>query len=176
MKTPTLWSIALAIFLLPALAIAQDDAAAKIKEITDAHEVKMQAFSKKMRSLPREEQGKFYQANYPSAEESVGQLTEIVKANPESDSSLDAITWMVRYSRDGIDSSIIAALEEHHLNNDKLVDVLGGLMRGASPEVEEFVKTVSEKSDKKICAVWRSTRGRWQWSAIRRRRKNTWSC
>ena len=65
MKTPTLWSIALAIFLLPALAIAQDDAAAKIKEITDAHEVKMQAFSKKMRSLPREEQGKFYQANYP---------------------------------------------------------------------------------------------------------------
>ena len=149
MKTKLFGVLASAFLALPVASFANEDISVEIGEITAAHQEKMQAFSKKMQGASREEQRKIYQEEYPDAGPAVAQLTKIVSANPQDAASLDAIAWMLRHSREGLDPAVFEALEKHHLDREELVPVVAGLMRGRSPEAQAFLKTASEKSAQK---------------------------
>ena len=140
-----------AMLSLPAISSAQgagtEDVASQIKAITDAHQEKMMAFRKKMKGISREEQRQLYQSEYPDPTEAVAAVSEIVLDNPREGASLDGIKWLVGVSRGkGINAKIFRALEEHHLDNEKLVELTASLMYMSSPEASAFLKTASEKS------------------------------
>lgn len=151
MKTPFLLvSVAFAVSLLPATLIAEEGRGAKIQALIDAHQQKLAAFSEKLQAAPREEQGKIYQNEYPDPTAGVVAITEIVKANPTDEASLGGIVWILSNSRGAsADPAIFTVLEEHYLDDEKLVDAIASLMRNPSPETRAFLKTASEKSENK---------------------------
>ncbi|MGI9245075.1 MAG: peroxiredoxin family protein [Verrucomicrobiales bacterium] len=151
MNQGTLLSVVfVAAIVLPATAMAEADPGTKIDAFIEAHDKKMAAFGKKIQGASKEEQGAIYQSDYPDPTTAVVAITEIVKANPKDDASLDGIAWILRYSRNGaIDPGLIGILEEHHMNNEKLVEVTASLMRVPSPEAQSFLKAASENSEVK---------------------------
>ena len=151
MKTLSLFvSFAIAILSLPVGAFAEDNFAAQIKSITDDHKAKMAAFSEKVRSLPRAEQGQFYQTGYPSAEEPVTSIKMIIFRNPKDPAVIDAVNWVLRNGRrnanGGVDPYLLKVLEEHHLNDDGLVETAATLGFSSDDESRRFLKTLMEKS------------------------------
>ena len=129
---------------------AQEDVSAKIEKITAAYEEKTGAFRKRLQGLSREEQSALYNKEYPDPAGAIASIKEIVKANPESDASLEGIKWVLRYSRTAIDDEILSLLEKHHLNNEKTSEINLSLAHVSSQKARAFLKAVREKSEIKV--------------------------
>jgi len=122
----------------------------EINKAITAHQGKMEDFMKKVRALPREDQGEFYRANYPKPDETVASLSALVEANPTDPAILEAVTWIARSTRGaGLEAKDFANLKKHHLNNDNIGDVTMALVYSQEAEARDFLSTVSEKSTSK---------------------------
>jgi len=132
-------------FALPS-AIAQDDAEAKIKEIIDAHQVKVDAFTKEIQAAPREDQAKIYREKYPKPDGAAEQLMEIIKANPKDPAVVDAANWIAQNVRGGDNAAIADVIVKHHLDDEKILNFVSTMGYNQSEESRQFLKTVMEKS------------------------------
>ena len=140
-------TIAMMIGFHPDASMAQDTSGPTISKIIAAHEDAVEVLYEKMRGKSREEQQKLYQAEYPKPDQAIESITALVLANPGGSASLDGIDWLLRYSdQKGVNPALYNVLETHHLHNEKLQAIVLKMARSRTPETQNFLTTVSEKS------------------------------
>lgn len=142
-----LLTIAMMIGFHPVASMAQDTSGSTISKIIKTHEDAVEILYKKMRGKSREEQQKLYQAEYPKPDQAIESITALVLANPGGSASLNGIDWLLNYSgQKGIDPALYNVLETHHLHSEKLQAIVLKMARSRTPETQNFLTTVSEKS------------------------------
>lgn len=142
-----LLTIAMMIGFHPVASMAQDTSGSTISKIIKTHEDAVEILYKKMRGKSREEQQKLYQAEYPKPDQAIESITALVIANPGGSASLNGIDWLLNYSgQKGIDPALYNVLETHHLHSEKLQAIVLKMARSRTPETQNFLTTVSEKS------------------------------
>jgi len=147
MKIQSIPLVAMMIGFLPFSSIAQDANGQTISEIIATHESAVEALFKKMRGKSREEQQKLYQAEYPKPDKAIKSISALVAADPKDLASLEGITWLLRNSRGkGVDPALYQVLETHHLNSEKLQDLVLAMAYVSDPDARKFLTNVSEKS------------------------------
>ena len=140
-------TIAMMIGFHPVASMAQDASGPTISKIIKTHEDAVEVLYEKMRGKSREEQQKLYQAESPKPDQAIESITALVLANPGGSASLDGIDWLLRYSdQKGVNPALYNVLETHHLHSEKLQAIVLKMARSRTPETQNFLTTVSEKS------------------------------
>jgi hypothetical protein len=131
--------------------VAQDEAkstaASEIAAIVSDHQKMMQEFTKKARALPREKQRDFYRNSYPDPANLVTAMGKLIDANPKDVAIIEGMVWIGSVTRmDGLKASHFAVLTKHHLDNEKLGELIAILGYARSEEAKAFLKTVQEET------------------------------
>ena len=129
---------------------AQSTAASEIEAVISDYGKVLTEFQEKSRALPREEQHEFYRSNYPDGAESVAAMEKLIAAHPEEPAIVDGIVFIARITRlAGIKSDYFKPLAEHHLDHDKLAELLPLLGYRPTEESTQFLETVRTKTKSK---------------------------
>jgi hypothetical protein len=85
-------------------------------------------------------------------DETVKSLEKVIQAHPSDPAVLDALEWMFRYGRQSsgsdfpLDKAFYERLEEYHLDDPKLTDIIVALHGYSGEDLQAFLKVASGKS------------------------------
>ena len=124
-------------------AAAGDDVAAIIQEFTDARAEFMKAY----RAATEEERKDLYPAQYPKAETYAPRLMQLAIDNPDAESTLTALSWIVTNCQQGREKKVATKiLIEQHIDADALGAVCESMQYTTTKDTVETLTRILETS------------------------------
>jgi hypothetical protein len=133
--------------------------AEEVKKITEEYQKSLSEFYKDAQQKAKEaktdeEREKIY-SGAPKADKTVARLLELTEKAPKNDPAIiDALQWVLNYSRGDGDGQktqdkVLDLLIKDYAENEKIGAVVTGLAYSANPKAEQLLKAVMEKNSKK---------------------------
>jgi hypothetical protein len=119
---------------------------ALLKEYNDAYQV----FIKAYREAKTDEERNKAQELYPKPDKFASKFLDFAKENASDPTAVDALIWVTTRDRESkAAQTAMETLKKDHLNDPKIGQVCQALIYQDSPEADQFLHTVLEKSKDK---------------------------
>ncbi len=146
----------LALFLWPALGLADDKDKKADKPQTPADQVKavqaeyntaMTDFMKEYRAAKtQEEQQKLFDSKYPKPGNFTGRMLEIAEKNPKDPAAVQALVWVLQMGRGTPEEGKAFNLVANYVDKKEVGDAATALIYSPSPEADKVLRAILDKN------------------------------